>query len=113
MDARGFFDPERGLLKRNQFGYAVGGPAIKNELFWFTDYQGTRQVAGAPTGLVAVPTAAERAGDLSGVTMSGVVNGPYWAQVLSQRLGYTVSPNEAPAKVKEVCVKNLSESLLL
>jgi hypothetical protein len=31
------------VLKRNQFGYAVGGPALKNRLFWFTDYQGTRQ----------------------------------------------------------------------
>ena len=40
MDARGFFDPAVTVLKRNQFGYAVGGPAIKNKVFWFTDYQG-------------------------------------------------------------------------
>jgi hypothetical protein len=49
MDARAFFDPTRATLKRNQFGYAVGGPAVKNKLFWFTDYQGTREVSGAPT----------------------------------------------------------------
>lgn len=94
MDARGFFDPTRGLLKRNQFGYAVGGPAIKNKVFWFTDYQGTRETAGGSTGLVPVLTSAERGGNLSDQTLSGVVSGPYWAQVLSQRLGYTVTANE-------------------
>ncbi len=40
LDARNFFDQTKGVLKRNQFGYAVGGPAIRNRLFWFTDYQG-------------------------------------------------------------------------
>ena len=46
LDARNFFDPSKAELRRNQFGYAVGGPFWKNRLFWFTDYQGTRQVAG-------------------------------------------------------------------
>ena len=43
MDARNFFDPDKSALRRNQFGYAVGGPFWKNKLFWFTDYQGTRE----------------------------------------------------------------------
>ena len=46
MDGRGFFDPAVTVLKRNQFGFAVGGPAIKNKVFWFTDYQGTRATPG-------------------------------------------------------------------
>src|SRR5437762_4634405 len=49
FDARGFFDPidqPKAELRRNQFGYAVGGPFWKNKLFWFTDYQGTREVRG-------------------------------------------------------------------
>src|SRR6266852_667984 len=51
MDARGFFDPFKAELRRNQFGYAVGGPLWKNKIFWFTDYQGTRQVQGASNGV--------------------------------------------------------------
>jgi hypothetical protein len=47
FDARGFFDPTKAELRRNQFGYAVGGPGWKDKLFWFTDYQGTREVRGA------------------------------------------------------------------
>ncbi|MBI3665849.1 MAG: TonB-dependent receptor, partial [Acidobacteria bacterium] len=98
MDARNFFDPEKGTLKRNQFGYAVGGPFLKNRLFWFTDYQGTREVRGQGTGLVQLPTQAMRNGDLSAaddfLDTGATVNGHYWAQVLSNRLGYTVTNGE-------------------
>jgi hypothetical protein len=81
-------------LRRNQFGYAIGGPFWKNRLFWFTDYQGTRQVAGASTGLVELPTVAQRNGNFSPADLSGTIDGPYWAQVLTQRLGYGVTNGE-------------------
>ncbi|HEV2118432.1 MAG TPA: TonB-dependent receptor [Terriglobales bacterium] len=42
--------------KWNQFGGTFGGPIIKNKLFFFGDYQGTRQTTGA-TSLLTVPTA--------------------------------------------------------
>ena len=94
FDARNFFDPTKAELRQNQFGYAVGGPIWKNKIFWFTDYQGTRQVSGASTGLVSVPTDAQRAGDFGANALTGSVQGAYWAQVLSQRLGYPVQNGE-------------------
>ncbi len=50
----------------NQFGGAAGGKVIANKLFWFGDYQGTRRNTGG-SALLRVPSAAERAGDLSGL----------------------------------------------
>jgi Carboxypeptidase regulatory-like domain len=77
MDARAFFDPAVTVLKRNQFGYAVGGPAIKNKVFWFTDYQGTRQRQGSSGSLSQLPSVAERSGVFSPSDLNGVVSGPY------------------------------------
>src|SRR5215467_11335680 len=94
MDARGFFDPAVTVLKRNQFGYAVGGPALKNRLFWFTDYQGTRERRGTSGSLSQLPSVDQRNGIFSPGDLNGEVSGPYWAQVLTKRLGYAVSANE-------------------
>ena len=118
MDSRNFFDLNQtsivtgqeipgsalGELKRNQFGGTFGGPIIKNRVFFFGDYQGTRQVAGASTGNVEVPSAPERQGDFSDIgttgyaDLTGTVQGDnlpgHFAQTLSSRLGYTVSPGE-------------------
>ncbi|MGB9507880.1 MAG: hypothetical protein WBQ91_16930, partial [Candidatus Acidiferrum sp.] len=92
--AKNYFVTSTSELRQNQFGYAAGGPAWKDHIFWFSDYQGTRQVAGAETGLVTVPTAAQRQGDFDPSLLSGTIDGPYWASVLSQRLGYTVTQGE-------------------
>jgi hypothetical protein len=100
FDARNFFDPTKAELRRNQFGYAVGGPFWRNKIFWFTDYQGTRQTAGASTGLVSVPSVAQRQGQFDPSTFVDsngnptTVQGPYWASVLSSRLGYGVTNGE-------------------
>ena len=94
LDAKNYFFAGKSELRRNQFGYAAGGPIWKNKIFWFSDYQGTREVKGAETGQVTVPTADQRQGNFDPSLLTGAVDGPYWAQVLSQRLGYTVTQNE-------------------
>src|SRR5579871_1718850 len=65
MDAENFFTPAgtpKTELRRHQFGFTAGGPFWKDKLFWFTDYQGTKQVQGAETGLVYVPSNAQLQG---------------------------------------------------
>jgi len=64
----------RNIFKQNQFGGAIGGPIIKNKLFIFGDYQGTRIATSGGTvqnlgygGFFTIPTQAMTRGDFSGL----------------------------------------------
>ena len=98
LNAVGFFQPVGGqkpTLVQNQFGGALGGPILKNKLFFFADYEGFRSVSHT-LSYSTVPTALQKQGNLgtpvanpyTGVVYSnGVVPAdqitPFAARVLS------------------------------
>jgi hypothetical protein len=112
MDSTSFLTTQKSELRRNQFGYAIGGPFWKDKVFWFTDYQGTRQVQASETGALTLLTNAQRQGNFGPNVLTGTVDtvsGPVgpcpvspvsvapclpWNQVLTNRLGYTVNQGE-------------------
>jgi hypothetical protein len=47
------------VFRRNQFGYFVGGPVIRNRTFFFTSYEGLRS-SGARSSVITVETPAFR-----------------------------------------------------
>ena len=98
LDAKNFFSSERAKFNQSQFGGTLGGPIAKNKIFFFGDYQGTRTREGIDTGLISVPSATARTGNLLGA-LTGSVSGPYLANLLSQELGYPVTAGEAYASV--------------
>jgi len=96
LDSRNFYSPTRGSFKQNQFGGTLGGPIRHNKAFFFVDYQGTHNIIGQDTGDILVPSAAERAGNLSAEAqqLTGTVGGSSWANTLSRELGYPVAAGE-------------------
>jgi TonB dependent receptor/Carboxypeptidase regulatory-like domain len=45
-------------LKQNQFGFSAGGPILKDRLFLFSSYQGTRQINGLAAGQARIACSA-------------------------------------------------------
>jgi hypothetical protein len=63
------------LLRWNMFGGAVGGPIVKNKLFFFFDYQGQRFDHPSSTQSLSVFTAQERLGDFGDICTAGFSGG--------------------------------------
>lgn len=65
LDSRSYFDSSVPPLKRNQYGFTVGGPIRKNKTFFFVDFEGLR-TRQSGTGFALVPTTDELKGNFTG-----------------------------------------------
>ena len=109
FDAKNFFDDPTAPIvpfKQNQFGGTFGGPIVKNKLFFFADYQGTR-IRQSQTDISTVPLAlaqsGQRNGDFSDILGAQDTN-PVTNQPLYDALGRPVFINEVydPATTRTV-----------
>ncbi len=66
LDARNYFNTseQRAPFHNNQFGGSLGGPIVKNNTFFFVDYEGQREAVGTVT-LACVPEGTGPGGALS------------------------------------------------
>jgi len=61
----------KGAMRWNLFGGTIGGPIIKNKLFFFADYQGSRFDHPPAAGTLTVLSTAERAGNFGALCATG------------------------------------------
>jgi hypothetical protein len=86
LNARDFFAAKRDTLKRNQFGGTVGGPILKDKLFFFGAYQRTMLRSDASQFTAFIPTPAMTQGDFTDIASAACNSGK--AITLPASLGF-------------------------
>jgi hypothetical protein len=120
FDANNFFSNKAGLprdtLKRNQYGFAVGGPVKKDKVFWFASYQGQKQTAGISRNIQTF-TPEMLAGNFSHAGPGGTVDANVASFLLANPF---FQPNAAlaaqgiidPTRIDAVAQKYISNHLI-
>src|SRR5207244_5616535 len=93
VNARNFFAPTHDTLKRNQFGGTFGGRIIKDKLFFFGGYQGTRNRSNPPVSTTFIPTQAMVNGDFSTIASAGCQSSGRGVQLTNPLAGNAPVPN--------------------
>ncbi len=98
LDARNFFAPTADTLKRNQFGGTAGGKIIRDKLFFFGGYQGTRNRSNPPQLITHIPTTDMLAGNFSTIA-SATCQSNGKAIALKNPSGGTFAGNQIPVSM--------------
>lgn len=77
LNAASYFGKTQDTLKRNQFGGDIGGPILKDKLFYFASFQGTTIDSVSNGNLAIVPTDAERQGIFPTTVKNPVTGQPF------------------------------------
>jgi hypothetical protein len=70
LNASNYFSHVVDPLRRNQFGGGIGGPILRDKLFFFANYQGTRASSATSGNVIYTPTPAMLAGDFSAIPLT-------------------------------------------
>jgi hypothetical protein len=91
---------KRAALRWNMFGGTLGGPILKDKLFFFVDYQGQRFDHPATSSFLTVFTNAERNGDFSQIS----------SQLVDPITKQPYPNNQIPLAQQNIVAKNLFAS---
>ncbi len=127
LDANTFFNNEQGIarqiLKRNQYGFTVGGPIWlprlvdgRNKLFFFFSYEGQKQNENSQSGKITTFTPLEAQGNFSQAVNGGP--DPLVASFLLANPWFEPSPTLAsqaiidPSRISQVALNYFKDGLL-
>ncbi len=106
MDARNFFDgATKSALRMNQFGGSVGGPIVKDKLFFFASMEALRQRAGINL-VETVPSATAKA-----QAQQNALTDPKVAAILPLLSAYPAGQQASANSLLDIAYRNSASSV--